>query len=71
MLTAIIYGILRHVLTTVGGMLVMDGLHTLSPTHIAAGGAIAAIGAALSVASKIKVEGMNAPAENSTINDKR
>lgn len=71
MLTAILYGILRHVLTTVGGMLVMDGLHTLSPTHIAAGGAIAALGGALSVASKIKVSGVSAPAENKYVNDKR
>ncbi len=71
MLTAILMGILRHVLTTVGGMLVMDGLHTLSPTHIAAGGAMAAIGGALSIASKINVQGINAPAENKYVNDKR
>lgn len=71
MLTLILYGILRHVLTTVGGMLVMDGLHTLSPSHIAAGGAMAAIGGAWSVASKIKVTAVSEPAENETINDKR
>ncbi len=61
MLSAIIYGIIRHVLTTLGGMLLMDGLHTLSPTHIAAGGAMAAIGGALSVVSKIKVKTVSGP----------
>jgi hypothetical protein len=67
MLTAILFGIIRHVLTTVGGMLVMDGLHTLSPTHIAAGGAMAALGGAWSVASKIKVKTVSG-ADYSTLN---
>ncbi len=67
MISAILYGILRHVLTTLGGMLVMDGLHTLSPTHIAAGGVMAALGGALSVASKIKVKTVSG-ADYSTLN---
>ncbi len=56
MISAILYGILRHVLTTLGGALVMDGLHQLSPSHIAAGGAMSAIGLVLSVASKVKTK---------------
>lgn len=68
MLTAILWGIARHVLTSVGGALVMDGLHTLSPSHIAAGGAMSAIGVALSIASKVTT--VSGP-DYSTLNDKR
>ncbi len=54
MILSIILGVLRHVLTAAGGALIMDGLHAIDPTHIAAGGAISAIGLALSVAQKVK-----------------
>ncbi len=67
MISAILIGWLRHALTSLATGLILDGLHTLSPSHIAAGGVIGAIGLGLSAASKIKVKTVSGP-DYSTLN---
>ena len=56
MLSVILYALFRHILTSAGGALFSYGLQTLSPTHIAAGGAMAGIGAVLSILDKVKTK---------------
>ena len=69
MLTAILWGLARHLLTSVGGALLSYGIQKVCPSCIGAGGAMTVIGAGLSIAHKVTT--INAPAENAWVNDKR
>lgn len=74
MIAAILWGLARHVLTSLGGALFAYGVQKLCPSCIGVGGAMSVIGAGLSVGSKLKasVEAQNHKGfDDSTINDKR
>lgn len=72
MIYAILWGIIRHILTSVGGALLWHGLETATHSHTAVGAVLTVAGMFLSAKSKTtaynsQIHGF----DDSTVNDKR